>query len=69
MVQEGRGESASRGDHGDSFADLPVFLQRALQSFRTQERLENLEDDPLLEHVSRHLGETLVGSSLVLSKM
>jgi len=28
-----------------------------------------LEDDPLLEHVSRHLGETLVGSSLLLSKM
>ena len=28
-----------------------------------------MEDDPLLEHVSRHLGETLVGASLLLSKM
>jgi len=46
-----------------------AFLQRALQSFQTQERLGNLEDDALLDHVSRQLGETLVGSSLLQSKM
>ena len=39
-----------------------------LESFQTQERLGNLEDDSLLDHISRHLGETLVGSSLLLSK-
>ena len=28
-----------------------------------------MEEDPLLEHVSRQLGETLVGTNLLLSKM
>jgi len=68
-VQEGRGESASEGDHWDSSADLSSFLQKVLQSTQTKERLGSLEENPLLEHVSRHLGETLVGYDLLFSKM
>jgi len=40
-----------------------------LHSTQIKERLEKFEDDPLLEHVSRQLGETLVGTNLLLSKM
>jgi len=68
-VHEGRGESASEGDQWDSSTDLSSFLQKVLHSTRIKERLENLEEDPLLKHVSRQLGETLVRTSLLLSKM
>jgi len=69
VVKEGKGESATGGDQGDSYAYLPPFVQKALHSFQTQARLESLEEDPLLDHVSRHLGEILVGSNLLLSNM
>jgi len=68
-VHEGRGESSSERDQWDSSADLSSFLQKVLHSTQTKERLENLEEDPLLEHVSRQLGETLVGINLLLSMM
>ena len=31
--------------------------------------LESLEDDSLMEHISRKLGETLVANNLLLAKM
>jgi len=51
-VHEGRGESASEGHQWDSSADLSTFLQKVLHSTRIKERLENLEEDPLLDDVS-----------------
>jgi len=69
VVQEGRGKSASGADREAPLADLPAFLQRALQSFQNQERLENMEEDPLLEHASKCLGDILVASSLTLFRM
>jgi len=69
VVHEGIEESSSEGDQWESFADLSSFLQKVFHSTRTKERLDNLEEDPLLEHVPRQLGETLVGTSLLLSKM
>jgi len=40
-----------------------------LHSGIVKERLENLEEVPLMEHMSRQLGESLVAISLLLSKM
>ena len=60
VMQEGRGESASEGDHWDSSTDLSSFLQKILHSARVKERLENSEEDSLTEHMSRQLGESLV---------
>jgi len=40
-----------------------------LHSTRVKGRLENLEEDPLMEHMSRQLGEALVANSILLSKM
>jgi len=69
VVHECKWKRASEGDQWDSSANLSSFLQKVLQSTRTKERLEGLKKVPLLEHVSRQLGETLVGSNLLLSRM
>jgi len=69
VVQEGRDLSASEGDKWDSSADLSSFLQKMLNSTRVKERLENLEEDSLTEHMSRQLGESLVAHNLLLSRV
>ena len=68
-VQEGRGESASKGDQWDSSSDPTSFLQKMLFSTKVKGRLESLEEDLLMEHMSRQLGEALVANCLLLSKM
>jgi len=68
-VQEDRGESASEGDQWDSSTNISSFLQKMLRSTRVKEMLESLEDDSLMEHISRKLGETLVANNLLLAKM
>jgi len=55
VVQEGRGERASEGDQWDSSSNLSSFLQKMLHSARVEERLKNLEEDPLMEHMSKKL--------------
>ena len=68
-MQEGGGESASEGDQWDSSPDPVYFLQKMLLSAKVKWRLENWEEDPLMEHMSRQLGEALVVNYLLLSKM
>jgi len=69
VVQEGRGESASGGDSSAPLADLPAFLQRVLQSFQDQERMESMDEDPLQEHTAKCLGDFFIASSLIMTKM
>jgi len=45
MAQEGGGESASKGNHGTTPTVLHALLQRALQSFQDQERMESMDED------------------------
>jgi len=57
------------GNHGAPPADAVAFLQRVLQSFRDQERMESMDEDPLQEHATKCLGDFLVVSSLTMTKM
>jgi len=68
-MQEGRGESASEEGQWDPSSDPTSFLQRMLLSSKVKGRLENLKEGPLMEHTTRQLGETLVASCLLLSKL
>ena len=69
VVQEGRGESASEGDQWDSSSDPTSFLQKMLFFAKVKGRLENLEEDHLMEHMRRQMEEALVANCLLLSKM
>jgi len=68
-VQEGRGKSASEGDQWNSSSNPTSFLQKMFLSTKVKGILENLKEDPLMEHMTRKLWESLVTNCLLLSKL
>ena len=63
------GESIFEDHQAPPAVDFPAILQRALRRFQDKEVVENLGGNLLQDRVAQSLGDFLIASSLVLSKV